>query len=140
MECLISNRYIVARSKEELENKIEKYYQKLQTHQNRLYNISHNNRNFVSNITDEMIEDIKNDMREKDFCIKYKVCRKTYNNYKHKIFDKLRRKYERVYQRKVSFEDYNEYRKTHSRKEAQEHFNISERLSYKYDKKITESE
>lgn len=80
--------------------------------------------------------DIKNGMREKDFCQKYNVCRKTYNNYKHKVFDELGWKYERVYEHKVSIEDYREYRKTHSRKEAMEYFNISERLSYKYDEKI----
>ena len=64
------------------------------------------------------------------------VCRKTYNNYKHEVFDKLGRKIERIYKHKISLDDYREYRKTHSRKEAAEYFNISERLSYKYDEKI----
>ena len=34
-----------------------------------------------------MIRDIKDGMKEKDFLHKHKVCKKTYYNYKNKIYE-----------------------------------------------------
>lgn len=127
---LIKNRYILARTKEDLEEKIKEYYYRKDN------GIVRNDGRFTSKITDEMFNDIKNGMREKDFIIKYSVCRKTYQNYKTQIYAELGKTKKRVYTRKVNLDEYLEYRKEHSRKEAMKHFNIAERLSYKYDKQI----
>ena len=132
LKCLLINgRYILARSKEELEEKIKEYYKKIENE-----GAIKNNGQFVSKLTDEMVEDIKNGMREKDFVLKYSVCRKTYQNYKSQIYKALGKIKKRIYKRKVSLDEYLEYRKEHSRIEAMQHFNITERLSYKYDKQI----
>ena len=128
IECLIANRYVVARSKEDLENKIQEYYKRAAD--------TNKFKTGVSKLTEEMIIDIKNDICEKDFCRKYNVCRKTFNNYKHKIFDEMGIKYERVYDYKVPLEDYKEYRKSHNRKETAKYFNISVWTTYDYDKRI----
>ena len=103
---LIKNRYIVARTKEKLEEKIEKYNSRVQTGINSKRRIIRNPGMFTSKLTEEMIEDIKNDIRAKDFCAKYSVCRKTYHNYKNQIYKELGRSTKRVYQRKFTMEEY----------------------------------
>lgn len=81
-----------------------------------------------------MIEDIKNGIREKDFIKKYSVCRKTYFNYKKIIYDELGKSTKRVYKRKVDLEEFEKYRLSHTIKQCISHFDIAERLAYKYDK------
>ena len=122
---LFKNRYIVARTKEKLEEKIEEYN-----------NRTRNPGMFATKLTEEMIEDIKNDIRAKDFCVKYSVCRKTYHNYKNQIYKELGRSTKRVYQRKFTMEEYKEYRQNHTRQETAEHFDISVDYTYDCDRKM----
>lgn len=75
---LILGRYVLARTKDELEEK------KAIVLENNKFN--HKNSGwFISKLNKDMIEDLKNNMKEKDFCNKYNVCKKTYYNYKKKI-------------------------------------------------------
>ena len=75
---LILSRYILARTKDELEKK------KAIVLENNKFN--HKNSGwFMSKLNEDMIEDLKNNMKEKEFCSKYNVCKKTYYNYKKKI-------------------------------------------------------
>ena len=133
---LIKNRYIVARTKEKLEEKIEKYNSRVRTGINSKRRIIRNPGMFTSKLTEEMIEDIKNDIRAKDFCVKYSVCRKTYHNYKNQIYKELGRSTKRVYQRKFTMEEYKEYRKNNTRQETAEHFDISVDYTYDCDRKM----
>jgi len=70
---LTLKRFVLARSKEELENKIK------------IVNSSRVGGSFISKFTSEMREDLLQGAKMKDFCLKYKVCKKTYYNYKNNI-------------------------------------------------------
>lgn len=114
---LIHKRYIIARSKEQLEQKIQEYYNK-----------NKNNGRFVSKLTKEMIDDIKNQIKCKDFCKKYDVCKQTYLNYKNAIELNKKR-----YALDINLEVYKEYRMTHSQKETAKYFRISAHTVSSYD-------
>ena len=94
-----------------------------------IYNHRKKNGCFISKLSNDMIIDLKNNIRCIDFCKKYLVCKKTYYNYKIELGldTKL------AYRTKVNLEDYKIYRLEHTRKEAAEHFNISVDLTYDYD-------
>jgi len=70
---LTLKRFVLARSKEELEKKIK------------IVNSSRVGGRFISKFTSEMREDLLQVAKMKDFCLKYKVCKKTYYNYKNNI-------------------------------------------------------
>lgn len=74
---IIKGRYLISRDKTELENKIENF-SKLET---RILG------KFTSKLTEEQKEDIKNGIKQKDFCEKYKVCKKTFYNYRKQILE-----------------------------------------------------
>ena len=74
---LCRKKYILARNLQDLESKKILFKNKVS-----LYSPS---TKFVSKLTNEMVKDIKEGMKEKDFLHKYKVCKKTYYNYKNKI-------------------------------------------------------
>ena len=132
---LIQERYIVARTKEQLEEKIQKY-EYLLTEEGQ----AEQKKKFVTSkqsvLANEMFEDIKNKMSPKDFCQKYSVCRKTYHNYKNKVYKKLGWDTARVYTSKVDFEEYKKYRLTHNRQETATHFGISVDYTYDVDKRL----
>ena len=74
---LCRKKYILARSLQDLESKKILFKNKV--------SLSNSSTKFVSKLTNEMIKDIKEGMKEKDFLHKHKVCKKTYYNYKNKI-------------------------------------------------------
>lgn len=138
MSCLlIQSRYIVARTREQLEEKIQKYEYLLteegQAEQKKKFVTAPHS---VLKLTDEMIEDINNKMRAKDFCQKYSVCRKTYHNYKNKVYEELGWDTGRVYTYKIDLGEYKEYRLTHTRQETARHFDVSLDYTYDADKRI----
>ena len=114
---LIHKRYIIGRSKEQLEQKIQKYY-----------NENKNHRHFVSKLTKEMIDDIKNQIMCKDFCEKYNVCKQTYLHYK--IAVELYTKRRNL---DINLEVYKEYRMTHNLIETSNYFKISRHAVISYD-------
>lgn len=69
-----NNTYILARTEHDLLEKI-----------NAFENRKHKYIIGESKLTDDMIADIKNGMKQKDFSAKYNVCKKTYYNYKNLI-------------------------------------------------------
>ena len=73
---LCREKYILSRSLQDLENKKLIVKDKISSS-----NIS---TKFTSKLINEMIRDIKDGMKEKDFLHKHKVCKKTYYNYKNK--------------------------------------------------------
>ena len=74
---LCRKKYILARSLQDLESKKILFKNKV--------SLSNSSTKFVSKLTNEMIKDIKEGMKEKDFLHNHKVCKKTYYNYKNKI-------------------------------------------------------
>ena len=74
---LCRKKYILARSLQDLESKKILFKNKV--------SLSNSSTKFVSKLTNEMIKDIKEGMKEKDFLHKHKEYKKTYYNYKNKI-------------------------------------------------------
>ena len=75
------SQYILARSKEKLEEKIKIFKEKL--------NSNSNSGKFKKDPrADEIIKDIKGGMTCATFMCKYNMCKKTYYNYKNEIFKK----------------------------------------------------
>lgn len=73
---LVRERYLLARSKEALEEKKQYFL---------LHPTIKNKGRFVTKLTDSMREDILNGMDIQAFLDKYKVCKMTYYNYKKKL-------------------------------------------------------
>lgn len=73
-------------------------------------------------------------MKWEEYCQKYSVCRKTYFSHKNIVFPNKQREYNT----KVDLAIYEKYRKSHTREETAQHFNISEDLTFRYDKRIRE--
>lgn len=119
----VNNKYIIARTKEEIQKNIASF---------KSGKLTISGGKYSSKLTDEMKEDILNGIREKDFIIKYKVCRKTYSNYKKQLIPDYKRKYKTL----IDLDEFAQYLKEHSIKECAEHFNISCRRAYKYKNKI----
>ena len=74
---IMKKRYIVARTKEELKRKIDLY------NSDDIKTLS--KKSTYKEIPEIIINDILNGMNDKDFCLKYKLCRKTYFTYKKRI-------------------------------------------------------
>lgn len=74
-DLLIYKQYILSRTKDNLLQKINKYNNKLQEY----------NTNGCSKLTQEMKDDIINNIYEKEFLSKYGVCKATYYHYKEKL-------------------------------------------------------
>lgn len=80
---ICKKQYILARSKEKLEEKIKTYEEKLNS------NPSYSFGKFEKNPrADEIIKDIKRGMTCLEFVCKYNMCKKSYYNYKNEIFKK----------------------------------------------------
>lgn len=122
---LLKGRYILARTKEELEQRVELYRNKVKARKVKCNGYYSGVRKFKED--SEACNDIKKGMSEKEWCEKYNSCRKTYNNYKHIILPN----YKRVYVTKVDVNDLLEYLKTHTVKETAEEFNVSSGYVYK---------
>ena len=75
------SQYILARSKEKLEEKIKTYKEKLNSN-------SSDGRFKKDPRADEIIKDIKGGMTCATFMCKYNMCKKSYYNYKNEIFKK----------------------------------------------------
>ena len=85
-------------------------------------------------LSEDKIKDIKDGMKWEEYCQKYSVCRKTYFSHKNIVFPNKQREYNT----KVNLAIYEKYRKSHTREETAQHFNISEDLTFRYDKRIRE--
>ena len=117
--------YIVARSKEQLEKKIEYYNTEFK-------NTKKFSNTKVKQLSVEQIKDIKNGMKQEEYCEKYSVCRKTYYTHKNIVFPNK----QRTYETKIDLGIYEIYRKEHTREQTAVHFNISIDLTYRYDKRL----
>lgn len=109
-------RYIIARSKNDLEQKIESYNNLTDSH-------------FIDKYCKDMERDLKNGISEKEFCAKYNVCRKSYNNYKKRAIPG----YKRIYKTTVSESEFIKFYSEHPNiKECSKHFGLSEHQCYRY--------
>jgi ribosomal protein L16/L10AE len=75
-----------------------------------------------------MIDDIKNQIRCKDFCEKYNVCKHTYLKYKKAVELNTKRR-----NLDINLEVYKEYRMTHNQIETANYFKISRYAANSYD-------
>lgn len=124
---LVANRYILAKTNEELKNKIEKLKNELQ-YEN--HNHLKNNGMFKTKFCDEMKIDLINGMSEKEFCEKYNVCKTSYCNYKKKAINNYKRVYAPLVDKDKFIEYY--YKCNKNAKLCSEYFNINIRRVYKY--------
>lgn len=135
---LIANRYIISRTKDDLESKI-KIYKIREENKNKLIDDNINRtimRTFCSKLTEEMIVDIKNEMHVEDFCRKYSVCESTFIKYRKEYYKLIGKQFKRTYKTKIDLDEYKKYRIEHTRKETVDYFNISMWLSYEYDRRL----
>lgn len=125
-----SNRFIVGRTKEDVEEKLNRYNSEKRT------GTTKHNKHVINKVQldDCMIEDIKNGMKWEEYCNKYSVCRKTFFVHKNIVLPGKKREYKTI----IDLAIYELYRKNHTREETQKHFNISRDLTFRYDKRIRE--
>lgn len=129
---LHGDKYIVSRTKEQLEEKI-KQFESVLIDDNSKRRHSHNYNKTIE-LSEDKIEDIENGMGWKEYCEKYSVCKKTYFTHKNLVYPNRKREYET----KVDLSVYECYRKEHSREDAMKHFNMTKDLTYRYDKRLRE--
>jgi len=121
------DRYLIAFSEEEIENKKILYKEK-NIYNVRTYHVRTNHGGSKPHMTEEMKEDIINGIAQKEYCKKYKVCKKTFINHRNLLIPD----YKREYKQKINDEEFAEYYIQHpSVSECVEHFNSSERYIYK---------
>lgn len=143
---IIGKRYVIARTKEDLEKKLQKIKERAYKNNSNINNhrndkkekriIAHSMKRIQNNITDEMAVDLKNNISWEAFCEKYNVCRKTYFNYRKVVFGEIGKDTKRVYKRRVNLDLYKKYRQNHTRKECAKRFGITIDHTYECDKKV----
>lgn len=88
-KIICKSQYILARSKEKLEEKIKTYEENLNSKPSNGKKENSNSGRFKKDPrADEIIKDIKGGMTCATFMCKYNMCKKTYYNYKNEIFKK----------------------------------------------------
>lgn len=128
---LINDKYIIARTIKKLKEKILKY-EKLKTSQIKDGRTSDGK--FAKKITEEALKDIILGMSQKEWVLKYNLCKASYSQYKRKLIKRGDLVYTRVYSKKVEKDIFIEYMNSHTAKEASEHFNVNISRIYKYKK------
>lgn len=123
---IIQNKWIVARSKEELENKIQTYSNQ----------ITRDNGKFIAKIdfSEELISDLKM-MEWQEFCNKYSVTKCTYYNYLRQFKIKTKTASGKDPRKKVTEEQFVNAYKSMSRDELCSKLGISQRRYYELRKK-----